>query len=221
MPTTKTLPIGDILNLLMRAENIYPTELARRTNVAQPTIQRLVNGTVKNPQQETLAELAKFFSITVDQLVGKEPIPALEAKKFASKAYQDNVRSIPLLGWNEYKDTMNLDDQQVKQIWLDIHDIHVGPKAFALSMKDASMEPQFRKDTILIFDPDITPKDRNFVVVKLKQHEDMIFRQLLIDEPDYFLKSLSPDFEQFPMKTLTTEDKIVGVLVQARQNYTT
>jgi len=48
-----------------------------------------------------------------------------------------------------------------------------------------------------------------------------VFRQLLIDARNRYIKPLSPDLESFKISLLTDADQVIGILVQARNNYET
>lgn len=80
------------------------------------------------------------------------------------------------------------------------------------------MDPVFPKNTLLIADPDKSPKDRSYVIAKLSNINTPIFRQLLIDVKDRYLKALSPDFEQYKMTRLSDNDEILSVVVQAKRD---
>ncbi len=73
------------------------------------------------------------------------------------------------------------------------------------------MDPVFPKNTILIADPDKSPKDRSYVIAKLANINIAIFRQLLIDVEDRYLKALSPDFERYRMTRLNDGDEVLSV----------
>jgi SOS-response transcriptional repressor LexA len=215
MTTTLTcLTLSEILARLMFKQQIRVAELARRTGVPQPTLQRMVTGTVENPHHTSLQPLAEYFQITVEQLKGLEPITWLQPKTPDAMGWM----RIPLLSWEQATNWINTSELPTESEQL-FTDAVVGPKAYALKMKDSSMEPLFPRGTLLIIDPDKLPKDRSFVVATLKNYPEVIFRQLIIDGPYYYLKPISPDFDRFKMNLLTESDTLVGVLVQARQDY--
>lgn len=62
-------PIGPVVAAwaqeIVAHENITTTELARRANISQPTMSRLVNGETPNPSLETLRALADISPIAV------------------------------------------------------------------------------------------------------------------------------------------------------------
>lgn len=190
-----------------------PIDLARKTNTPQPTMHRLVAGKSPNPHQDTLKPIANFFEITVEQLKGEEPLPSNIFPSESSKNF--SIIEIPLLDW-ECLSEINQLDEDVEKI---AAASDLSKKCFAIKMPDSSMEPQFPKGSVLIFDPDKTPADRGFILVKLAESQIHTFRQLLIDAEHQFLKPLNPDLNVFKMRLKTPEDVVLGTLVEARQTY--
>src|SRR3990167_1974125 len=86
----KNTRIAQILNRLMAEKKIRATELARRINLPQPTVHRIATGACEHPHISSLAPIAHFFSISIDQLKGHEPIPWL-----------DRASKVPLLTWED------------------------------------------------------------------------------------------------------------------------
>jgi SOS-response transcriptional repressor LexA len=198
--------IGKILNQLLNEQNLKVSELARRVQLPQPTIQRIAAGICENPHITSLKPIADYFSISIEQLKGMEPIPRF-----------DKVHKLPLISWPEAvhkkKHSITQSDTHV------IADIHVGDYAYALKIIDGAMEPVFPCDSILIVDPDIQPRDRSYVIAVLNGSNTPIFRQLIINGPDKFLKPLSPDTQIYKMQRLENSDNILATVVQARWNY--
>lgn len=72
---------------------------------------------------------------------------------------------------------------------------------------------------MLLFDPNKPFKDRSFVLVQLQEAEDPVFRQLIIDLDQKYLKPLNPDLNAFKMRLVKEKDNIIATLVEARQTY--
>ncbi len=202
----KNTKIGQILNRLMADQKIRVTELARRINLPQPTIHRIATGACEHPHLSSLKPIANFFSINVDQLKGHEPIPWL-----------DRASKVPLLEWDEILYWPKRKDEKIYNEFI-LTDAVIGKAGYALKIIDASMDPVFPRNTILIADPEKQFKDRSFVIAKLANYPEAIFRQLLVDAGDRYLKPLSPDFEQYKMTRLNNNDKILSVVVQAKRD---
>lgn len=210
--TTTTLMLSDILTRLMFQKKLRVAELSRKTGVSQPTLQRMVTGTIENPHYSSIAPLADYFNITVDQIKGQRPIPWL----YPMNSEESGWTAIPLLAWTELTENLTQNINYDKKHEVVFTDSPVSKNSFALKVQDASMEPLFTKETLLIIDPNRVPNDRSYIVALLKISSVAIFRQLLIDGPNRYLKSISPDFERHKMNMLLESDKILGVLIQSR-----
>jgi transcriptional regulator with XRE-family HTH domain len=203
----KMTKIAKILNRLMAEKKIRVAELARQVNLPQPTIHRIATGACEHPHLSSLKPIANFFSVSVDQLKGHELIPWL-----------DRASRIPFLTWEQVL-SWSSNKNELHPEELIFTDANVGKNGFALKINDAAMDPVFPKNTLLITDPDKLPKDRSYVIAKLANVNIPIFRQLLIDVEDRYLKALSPDFEKYRMTRLNDGDKILSVVVQAKRDY--
>lgn len=202
--------ISSILQALMQEKNIHTTELARRTNLKQPTVQRIVSGTYEHPHNKTLKPIADFFGLTIDQLTGLKPISWLTDNN-------SELQRIPIITPTE---AINFSfENNFSAHPHIIIEKNIGKKLYAMQMPDSSMEPLFPEDALLIFDAEKTPKDRCYILIKSPGQNNAVFRQYLIDGNNRYIKPLSPDFSNFMMTTLNIEDIILGVLIQARMDY--
>ncbi|WP_051555232.1 LexA family protein [Legionella fairfieldensis] len=198
--------IGEILQELIKINEINVSELARRVNLPQPTIQRIVAGAYKQPRNSTIQPIADYFGVTINQLRGFEPISFLSG---STKI----IKSIPLLSspqiniWPDSKENIN---QYV------VCDINLGEKSFAMHMPDSSMEPIIPKGSILLIDPTRIPHHGSFIVLKLQNFPEIIVRQLITDTKNRFIKPLSPELNHLEMNILTSDDIIRGVVVEIR-----
>lgn len=59
----------------MDRAGLSDNELARRTDVDQPTVSRIRNGVRKHPRAPTIQPIADYFRISLSQLRGEEPLP--------------------------------------------------------------------------------------------------------------------------------------------------
>lgn len=66
--------LATVLTYLMTEKGISSAELARKTDVSQPVIYRLMTGATENPQIQTVKPIADFFGVELDQLLGFTPL---------------------------------------------------------------------------------------------------------------------------------------------------
>ena len=85
-----------------------------------------------------------------------------------------------------------------------------GTEPFALQVLDDSMEPEFKKDCIIIVDASATVKHECYVMASVEN--GYIFRQLLIEDDKYFIAPLNEAYMH--EKREVTFEALEGVIVQ-------
>ena len=81
---------------------------------------------------------------------------------------------------------------------------------FALQVIDDSMEPEFKKDCIIIIDP--TGVARHGAYVFAMVENGYIFRQLIQEDNKYYLQPLNTDYMH--EKRIIQLEQIEGVIIQ-------
>lgn len=206
----KTYPqLSQILKKLLFERDIRAADLARGVNMPIPTIHRIVTGKSTRPFPGSLDAIAKYLGISVNQLTGEDSLQ----QDMSSLPVSKDARVIPIIDWsninNHYLGTNVKPESELIVI-------SVSPDAFALTMPDYSMEPLFQKGSSLIFDPKVQATDHSYVLVKLANPETYIFRQLLLDGNNRFIKPLNQDISSTGIKLLEPDDLIVARLVEVR-----
>lgn len=208
------LDISNILNHVITLHGISEAELSRQIGVPRATINRLVSGRTPDPRASTLKAIAEFFNISVDQLLGKQPL-FLGANQ-SMIATVDT--SLPIIDWNQAENWQEV----VSRLKPDNHfnwtiaDPSHKKGSFALRLNGESMWPQFQEKTILIIEPTEQVKNKDFVIAYIKKNDEIIFRQLTLEGKYKFLKAFNP---MFPTIQMGDEDKIIGVVIQTKNTY--
>lgn len=211
--TAKT--VNTIIKQLMKECGIIEAELARQTGLPQTTINRLLLGDTLDPRANTLIPIAKFFGITIGQLVGQEP---LNPNRINGTYYPTNKSAwvvLPIIEWADAAAWLfqkNNATPVTYQRWITT-ERDISADSFALKTLDF-MEPRFRKGSVIIVDPYFESKDGNFVVISLN-HSEPTVRRILKDGADIYLKKLYGSEE--PVKKLPS-DTIIGTIVETRIN---
>lgn len=204
------------LQQLMRIHgNLSVTELANFTNIPQPTIHHILSGSTKNPRKRALEALSGFFSVSTEQLVGKASLP-----NTIPQAIKENLhlKTIPVIEWSMVRhwpmaDVSNLHLQEI--LW----DKKISNNSFALVVQDSSMNQSFPQNSILIFEPEAKPKDRDFVIIHRGQDDTVLFNRLFIEHNKNFIKQ-NLDDGNFQLTKLDHDtDRIVGKLIEVRIEY--
>ncbi|WP_010655116.1 LexA family protein [Fluoribacter dumoffii] len=210
------MTLSNNLQQLMRIHgNISVSELARLTGIPQPTIHHILTGSTRNPRKKALEELSRYFSVSINELIGQEPLPAV-----IPDAVKENLQisTIPVIEWESLKkwpsETVKTQDMQEILI-----DKKIDKNSFALVMPDASMEPLFQQNSLLIFDSGKTPKDRDFVIAYLAKEELVAFNRLFIENNTFYLRQGLEDGSIKLTKLDKPNDQILGTLIEARIQY--
>ncbi len=215
--------INQVLKRLMFERELKTAELARLIGMPQPTLHRIVEGTSTRPHAPSLIAIAGYFGLTLEQLRGEVPIPWLAPMDL--EILQSGWQKVPIVEWAELihyklgvkKSLLQEDLLVFKPIVLS--DVKFCGIPFALKMPDASMNPMFPIHTTLIFDDGRAPKDRDYALVYLKKDNRYVFRQLILDGQQMFIRPLSPDLKEVTLQVLEKTDKLCGILVQTKQDY--
>lgn len=207
------MTLSNNLQQLMRIHgNTSVSELARLTGIPQPTIHHILTGSTKNPRKKALEELSRFFSISIEQLIGQEPLPTI-IPDGVKKDLQ--ISAIPIVEWNVLKNwpASKADIQDNQEILLNKT---IANDSFALIIPDDSMLPRFQQKTLLIFDSGKTPKDRDFVIVHLSKDNKIDFNRLFYENNSFYLRHDLGDGNLQLTKLDPSYDRILGVLIEER-----
>ena len=208
------LEIGNILSYLLNQGGISEAELARKISIPRATINRLASGRTPDPRASTLSAIAHYFNVSVDQLLGKQPLYFDSNQTIIATKHS----SIPLVDLKEtinWKELINRLKPDEHFDWIMV-DPSIDEGKFALRVKGESMWPQFQENTILIIDPKKEAKNRDFIIAHIKKNDEIIFRQLIIEDRYRFLKAIN---NIFPTIQLDDQDKIIGIVIQIRKSY--
>jgi len=209
------LKLRDNLNLLMKLHgNLRVNELARLARVPQPTLHHISKGKTKNPRRKSLEALACHFSVSVNQLLGIEPLPRIVPSDIQS---QLAIRYIPLVTWSEmakwpgykmpqYKVNESRGSRQV------IADISINEHAFAVIMEEF-LKPIFLKDAVVIFDPEILPVHGDYLLAYLSQLKKVQLVRLNVDGSKRYVKCCRSE-EAICLNPY--KDKIIARVVETR-----
>ena len=202
--------LNNNLSKLMEFNGISLSTIYRNTGIAIPTIKRLQSDPTTNPTITTLLPIAKFFGITITQLIGGEPLPSKAMGYIENKTYWIKV---PFIKWNEIIDWMNPEKKTQINSYV-LVDIDVGKNAFALRVEEDDWLT-ISKGSVLIINAELTPEHKDYVIVYKTGQSVPTLKQVLIDEEKIYLKPMNHYFQP------TFFDKnylFLGVLIQIRKD---
>lgn len=202
-----------IIHQLMDECGIKEAELARQVGLPQTTINRLLLGGTLDPRANTLKPIADYFGVTIGQLCGFEPLTSHRIAGTTHVSQRDAWRPIPIIEWDSVKSWVFERKKMTPlthEYWIMSERLLSGD-SFALRSL-SSMEPRFRKGSILLVDPQANYKDGHFVVIALDGIQPTV-RRVCIDGAEVLLKTF--DQTQPPCK-LSKQHVIYGTIVESR-----
>lgn len=201
-------------------------EIARRADIHQPTLQRILSGASKEPRDSTIRPLAEFFGVTIPQLRGHEPLPPAGEAAAPPPRFDANVGPapdskgmVPLISWVQAGAWSDIADPYVvgdAEEWLPCPVGH-GPRTFAVRVRGQSMynpggEKSYKDGDIIYVDPDRHACNKSMVVVRLDDRAEATFKQLVIEGEERYLMALNP---AWPERIMRVDERatICGVVV--------
>lgn len=172
--------IGERIKEERKAKGLTQAALAELAgNLKQPRINNWEKG-IRTPQHEEIKQIAKILEVSPAYLLcitdSKHPHPLEKTQTGKLLPLFTYKQAFNHLYWFEkIKDENYEEDLEFIPISLDLAK-SIGPHAFALELQDESMEPELRKGDILLIDPNQLPKPGSFVLVAIKNEENVIIR---------------------------------------------
>lgn len=207
--------LGKILTGLMLECDIDDATLSRQTGIPASTISRMRLNPNANPTTTTLRPIAKFFDVSISQLIGDESISKdrLPGTHFPISF---TLNRIPILEWNWVMEWIgnNISDFKDKlNNWISTEK-EISDKSFALVIPTDSFGIAFRKGSLIISDPNIKPKDGDLALLTLEEDKNILLRQILKDGNDIYLRSINPEIKGTHL--ISEKHEFLGTIVETR-----
>lgn len=137
---------------------------------------------VTDPKASTLLQIASYFGITIEQLMGLESIiPQGQPRELISS------QQVPIF------EISNYGDQQAPKEWYRWSENTIDGDYYALSVDTDLYEPTFPLNSLLIINPDLKPEDRSFVVIRTKNKSSHCsIKKYVIDGDQAYLYPINP-----------------------------
>lgn len=163
-----------------------------------------------------LAPLSRILDCPPVWLLMGEPVSVSGAVRDQHAVYNNpRVRMVPVISFTQAGSWVDSADPYEAG-----HGSHyepvpdVGPHAFIVEVEGASMEPKISAGTMVVVDPDVSPRSGDFVVAK-RDNERSTLKRYEVDGERHFLVPVNP---QFPTLEMREGDRIVGVVVRKIEN---
>lgn len=199
---------------LFAMHEVNASELSRIVKIQRTRLQRLLDGELKYPKDKVLVPIAEYFSITLDQLKGLQPIYWENIKSVLSFEMGTRlpVYSMPLI--NEHFKQEQVENKPLTVLT----GCDVSKKAFSFIIRDNSLGLLFNNGTTVICDPDKKPVNDRFSLIKFKDQDELILRKVYIDANEIYVKSPNPLIKEDPVK-LGKDDEIFATVVEIKMEF--
>jgi transcriptional regulator with XRE-family HTH domain len=207
--------LGNVLTSLMTECEIDDIFLSKQTGIPVSTLSRLRTNADSNPTAHTLRPIAKFFDISIGQLLGDEPLP-LDRIPGTHVPTPFVTTKIPVLKWDWIDDWKNGTIEKYKPDmthWVST-ERNVSEKAFALTVQTDSLGLPFRKGSLLIIESEKIPNDGDLILIKMSSSEPIVLKQIVRDGNDIYVKSVNPELKG--IKLISNDASFYGVLIETR-----
>lgn len=207
---TEHSEIATNLDILLKQEELSEAELARRTKLPPTTIHRLLIGETPNPRASTLSAIAKYFGVSIEQLIGDVPLHYAHEQK-------SEWKSVPIIQW---PDTLTWVFQKNNFTpyshthWI-ATEKECSHQCFAVQAMPF-MEPRFKRDSILIVEPEYPIKDGKYVLITL-DNVSVTVRKIRLDGSVILLENFH---ENLPIETYNPKiHRILGTIIESRVTF--
>ncbi len=188
------------IKMLMHKHGLTIEELAEELNVSISTINRLLIGTKIDPRLSTLRPIAKFFDVSIEELMGERPL-SFKLKDVGLYDRQTLIQ-VPIIYWEQVKNAievvphLNFDKWDS---WVVVSRI-MNEHSYALRIQQSSLPPPFYLHTIIVLDPGKEPKDSDYVLII--QDENPILAKVIVNGVKRFYQSLIMEQQLFEEKEI-------------------
>ena len=202
----KALCLGKNIEYLLKLHNIDVKNLSIQTGIPAATIARMkVKGS--NPTVSTIEPLLDFFRIDMDTLLYKDiSNPEYQAKKKTGDLVYITVVQL--------KNAQNVKSSKIIKFIgaAGITNKHV----FGVSITTNTLAPAFQNNSIVVIDPDLAPKESDYLLCCLGDDLNPVFRQIFMDGSQYFFKPINPGFGEMRFYETFT---IIGIAIKSIGSY--
>ena len=187
-------------------------QLHKNTGIPFSTINRMINESDHNPTINSLLPIADYFGITLNQLMGIDPLDSDMLIGIYSKK-REHWTKVPIIdweqafGWHKNPSTENIQETITT-------DVILNNNPFALVINETNLEG-FMPNTVIIVDAITNIEHGDYVVTSKLDQKKSSLKQVLIDDGRVYLRPLNKNFQTHVMDDAY---KIIGIVIQIRMD---
>ena len=187
-------------------------KLSELSGITQQTIQKIEDGTTKNPRNiEALATALQCtpeylrFGISDNTNSNVAPGPTLKA-------------AVPLISWVQAGAWSEINEIKAYDAERYLCPVNCSDLTFALKVQGVSMEPKFYDGDLIFVDPEAECIHGSYVVARLDDNNEATFKQLIIESGQKFLKAANPNWPE-QLIPINGNCTLVGKVVFAGKSF--
>ena len=168
------------IQYLLDKNNINAYQLQDKSNIAQSTTFRIINGDTKSPSSVTVQKYSKYFGIEEADLRFKDLSSENDALKNGDnfKALpKENIRYVPLLNFVQAGEFCQYHDDAISNEFRPIFGEGYGDNVYWVVLDGDSMEPDFKSGELVLIDPDIQPNPADYVIAIKDGAKEVTFKK--------------------------------------------
>lgn len=192
-----------LTDLIEREHKLTPAALARKLGIPTNKITRILNGDVTDPKASTLVQIASYFDITIEQLLGLETI--------VRQGASDQITATQSLPIYEFSNPA-----QMTKKWYRWVSNEIDGEYYVLAIDTDLYEPTFPQNSLLIVNPNTMPDDRSYVVVQKKDSpQHCSIKKYVLEGDQIYFYPINPKLpiEVFDKNSYT----VAGVILEVHQ----
>jgi len=192
-----------LTNLIDRENKLTPAALARALGIPTNKITRILNGDVTDPKASTLLQIASYFGISIEQLLGLDSI--------VREGEYEQQAATQMLAIYEFSKP-----DQVTKEWYRWAYNEIDGEYYVLAIDTDLYEPTFPQNSLLIVNPDIIPEDRSYVVVKgADSPQYCSIKKYVLEGDQIYLYPINP---KLPIEVFDKKLHVIaGVILEVHQ----
>ena len=211
--------ISDRIASRMREMGLKQAYLVERYELSKGTVSKWISGT-NVPNGKNLTKLAEALETTENWIITGEPTSQENKISFIppkeTELLELTSRTIPVISWVQAGNWTPVVATDMNNVIEHLpYDPRAGKDGFALIVKGASMEPEFRKNDRIYVNPNYQIDDLpsgTLVVMSCNCDEEATFKELIVEDGKRYLRALNPNWVE-PIMQLDDTCRLVGKVV--------
>ncbi len=184
------MSIGKRIKERRKELKLTQVQLSEMIGIAQQSLQKIENGTTKNPRNiQALANALdcppEFLQFGIGEGRNSNVSPGPSIKSTA-----------PLISWVQAGSWSEITEIKAYDAERFMCPVNCSDLTFVLKVQGISMEPKFDEGDLIFVDPEAECIHGSYVVARLDDDNQATFKQLIIEGGHKFLKAANPNWPE-------------------------